>query len=308
MKPFEIALWKHFIIGKGMATVYINLYRQNHLKKNPISVEEFFQKTEPKDVCMTAFTFYINSNYGYDYWSRMTDLWIEFYETNKNNYTADEWYKLTGMAKILRTNWDAARHWKEEPKLIAAKRLGIDLSLLGLENKSDTIQPTKMSEEYLREKTDEEILGSGQGDVKVEKQDANGIFGEFELMSITPHKNNKRRLKDDELSLNLRGGRGRMTFNQTLSKEIKARGGYEYASLLKNKKGEVLLWLNDTDENGATIQDGSKTRENDNVCISSNTLVSKVATFLNIKADYAIIHAKELEKTSEYVAYLLTNK
>lgn len=311
MKPFEIALWKHFIDGRGMTTVWINLYRKNHLKDNPTSVEEFLSKVDVKDVCMKAFRFYINTTYGYDYWARTTELWLDFYEANKNNYTSDEWYKLTGMTKILRTNWDAAKHWKEESKLTAAIRLGIDLSLIGAENKTPTAPPTKMSEEYLREKTQKEMAEQKKEKPKNETESFNEIgtgkiFGEFELMSLRPKSHNSRRLKDDEMSINVRSQRGRLTFNQAISKEIIARGGYKYASLLRNKKGEVLLWLNDTDNDGVPVQQVGRDDSHNNVTINSNVLADKVVTFLNIEHDYEIVKVKELEKTKSYVAYLLT--
>ena len=317
MTPFQIALWKHFIKDKGMATVFINLYRKNHLKENPISIEEYMRNVEPQDVCMKAFRFYVNSDYGYDYWSKIILMWMEFLSANENNYTASEWWKLTGMSKILRTNWDAARHWKEETKFTAAIRLGIDLALIGCKDKTETAPPTQLSEEYLREQTKREMderdftgvpeHDDAQDDANVEKhaKATGSIFGEFELLSLRPKSHNARRMKNDEVSINTRDNRGRLTFNQAISNEIKARGGYEYASLLRNKKGEVLLWLNDTDIHGVSVADGN-TRKNQNVCITSKTLVEKVITFLDIKNDYDIIKVTEVEKTNDYVAYLLT--
>lgn len=314
MKPFEIALFKHFLVEKGMATVWINMYRRNHLEKNPTSVEEFLKNVEPANACTRAFRFFINSDYGYDYWNRMSELWLEFLEANANNYTADEWYKLTGMSKILRTNWDAAKHWKEETKLTAAIRLGIDLSLIGAENKTPTAPPTKLAEEYLREKTLKEFNESVKADTTDRKNDdakpttKSSIFGEFELMSLRPKSNDKRRLKADEVSINTRSNRSRITFSQEITKDIKERGGYEYASLLKNKKGEVMLLLNDTDKRGATMVDGSRSRENVNASINSKVMVDKIKTLLNIDDDYEIIKATLVEKTNDYAAYLLTSK
>ena len=307
MKPFEIALFKHFLGEKGMTTVWINLYRNNHLPENPTSVEEFLRITLPENVMMKAFRFYVNSDYGFDYWSKMTTMWKEFLTTNKNNYTADEWYKLTGMSKILRTNWDAAKHWKEESKLTAAMRLGIDLSLIGAQDKTPTAPKTQLSEEFLRERTRKEIDDAERLDIKTyiygKKDEEKSIFDEFEFLDLHARSTARRRLKDDEMSVNTRGDRMRLTFNQKLTNEIKARGGYEFAALLKNKKGEVALILNDV--KGVTLQDGCK-RESSNVVISSKSLVEKVVTFLDIAKDYEIIKATEVEKTSDYVAYILT--
>ena len=108
---------------------------------------------------------------------------------------------------------------------------------------------------------------------------------------------------DDEVSINTKNGHKKITFNQKISKEIKNRGGYEYAAILKNKKGEIALILND--DKGVTIQDGG-TRENSNVIISHKELVGKVVTFLNITNEYEIAKVTEIEKTNDYVAYILT--
>ena len=309
MKPFEIALFKHFIEGKGMVTVYVNMYLKNHLKTNPVSIEEFLAKVDVTEVCTKAFNFYINSDYGYDYWNKMELMWMEFLATNENNYTADEWYKLQGMSKILRTNWDAAKHWRQESRLTTAIRMGIDPKLIGAEDCTPTAPPTKLSEEYLRETTRKEVLDfnpsqdAAEKPAKLSKNDVD-IFGEFEMIDLRPKSHDARRLADDEISVNTRNNKGRITFNQHLSKEIKARGGYEYASLMRNKKGEVSLVLNDI--KGVPVADGAKTRTNANVTIGSTVLVDKLITFLNIKHDYEIVRVTEIAKTDDYVAYLVT--
>lgn len=310
MKPFEIALFKHFLEDKGMTTVWINLYRKNHLPENPISIEEFLKNVSIENVFTKAFRFFVNSDYGFDYWSKMAVMWKDFVNANKDNYTANEWYKLTGMSKILRKNWDAAKHWKEETKVTAAIRLGIDLSLIGLQDKATTAQTTRLSEEFLRERTRREMDGidlSSKQETKDDSKDKNAgsIFGEFELLSLRPKSHNSRRLKDDEASINTRDNRGRITFNQKISNEIKERGGYEYCSLLRNKKGDIILLFNDTDTSGATVIDGNA-RPNQNVCISSKMMVEKIIALLDIKNDYEIIKVTEVEKTDDYVAYLVT--
>lgn len=344
MKPYEIALFKHFLESKGMVTIWINTYRRNHLKKNPISIEEYLTKAEPEKVIMDAFIFFTNTDYGFDYWDKMTVMWMDFYDANKNNYTADEWYLLKGTSQILRTNWDAAAHWKMESRLTAAIRLGIDPALIGAEGKTPTAPPTKMSEEFLREKTRNEIANMGKGatttttddgneplldfssddtdakkdddtdatermDIKTyvkgkDEEDKKSILGEFTFLDVS-RAGTRRRLKDDEVSVNLRDNHSRMTFNQKISGEIKKRGGYEYAALLKNKKGDVALILND--EKGVPLQDGC-TRTNGNVMIGTRAFVDKVVEFLGIKTEYEIIKVTEIERTNDYVAYLLSNK
>lgn len=310
-----------------MTTVYINQYRKNHWEQNPISIEEFLAKVDVSEVCTKAFYFIRNSNYGYDYWSQMQLLWIEFLAANENNYGCDEWWKLQDQSKILRYNWDAAKHWRKESRYTTALRMGIDLKLLGLEDKENTAPPTKLSEEFLRESTRKEVM---ERDFTKEKEESrvkkdepklddapkvetptnepkptteSNIFGKFEFMDLRPRKNDARRLKDDEISINRRSDKGRITFNQFLSKEFKARGGYEYAALMRNEKGEVVLLMNDT--KGVPVVDGTSTRSNSNVTIGSKTMVEKLVTFLNIEHEYEIVRLVEIEKTTDYVAYLV---
>lgn len=317
---FDIALFKHFIDTRGMVTIYVNMYRKNHLKENPISIEEFLKKVEPEFVCTRAFYYAANSNYGYDYWTRMQVQWMEFYANNRNNHTKDDWWQLTGMSRILRTNWDAAKHWKEETKLTAAIRLGIDLSLIKCDDKTPTAPETKMSEEYLRETHLQEMKAAAAAEktaskddgierldirtyIKGKEKEKHDLFGEFEFLDLHARAVSRRRLAADEMSINTKGNKARLTFNQKITKEIKERGGYEYAALLKNKKGDVALILND--EKGVSLYDGAQ-RESSNASITSKPMIEKITAFLNITREYEIIKATEVEKTKDYVAYILT--
>jgi len=316
MKPFEVALFKHFIESKGMVTVYINTYRKRHRKTNPISIEEFLATADVNEVCSHAFYFVINERWGYDYWTQMQKEWLEFLKANEGNYSADEWWKLQGMSKILRYNWDAAKYWRQENRLTAAIRLGIDLSLLGLDDKEDKAQPTKMAEEYIREKGLEEFEKTKAKPepecpthdlievVDNDEDDEMDILGDFVDIDLKPKTNERRRLKDNEASVNTRRNSFRFTFNQTISADVKKRGGYEYAALLRNKQGDVIIKLND--EKGVPVQDGTRTREKSNVVIHSQVLVSKLVDFLGVEREYNIVNVKEVAKTDDFVAYLVT--
>lgn len=314
MKPFEVALFKHFIESKGMVTVYINTYRKHHIKTNPVSIEEFLATADVNDVCSHAFYFVINERWGYDYWTQMQKEWLDFLKANENNYSADEWWKMQGIAKILRYNWDAAKHWKKESQYTAAIRLGIDLSLLGLENKAHTAPPTKMSEEYIREKGLEEFeKAKAQAepecpthDIVEVADDEEDVLSDFVDIELKPKSSERRRLKDNEASVNIRKNAFRFTFNQTVSADVKARGGYEYAALLRNKQGDVIIKLND--EKGVPVQDGTKTREKSNVVIHSQALVGKLVDFLGVEREYNIVNVKEVAKTDDFVAYLVTKQ
>ena len=295
-----------------MVTVYINTYRKRHHKTNPISIEEFLATADVNEVCSHAFYFVINERWGYDYWTQMQKEWLEFLAANESNYSADEWWKLQGITKILRYNWDAAKHWRQENRMTAAIRLGIDLSLLGLDGKENKEPPTKMSEEYIREKGLEEFE-KAKAQVEPEcpthdlvevADDEKDVLSDFTDIELKPKASERRRLKDNEASVNIRKKAFRFTFNQTISADIKARGGYEYAALLRNKQGDVIIKLND--EKGVPVQDGTKTRENSNVVIHSQPLVGKLVDFLDVEREYNIVNVKEVAKTDDFVAYLVT--
>ena len=313
MKPFEVALFKHFIESKGMVTVYINTYRKRHHKTNPISIEEFLATADVNEVCSHAFYFVTNERWGYDYWTQMQKEWLEFLKANEGNYSSDEWWKMKGITKILRYNWDAAKHWRQEKRLTAAIRLGIDLSLLGIAGKENKEPPTKMSEEYIREKGLEEFEKSKAKPeseckthdlIEFTDDDEEDLLRDFMDIELKPKANERRILKDNEASVNTRNNSFRFTFNQKISADVKARGGYEYASLLRNNHGDVIIKLND--EKGVPVQDGSRSRKKSNVVIHSRALVGKLVDFLGVEREYNIVNVKEVAKTNDFVAYLVT--
>ena len=296
-----------------MVTVYINTYRKRHHKTNPISIEEFLATADVNEVCSHAFYFVTNERWGYDYWTQMQKEWLEFLKANEGNYSSDEWWKMKGITKILRYNWDAAKHWRQEKRLTAAIRLGIDLSLLGIAGKENKEPPTKMSEEYIREKGLEEFekaKSKTESECKTHDlieftdDDEEDLLGDFVDIELKPKANERRILKDNEASVNTRNNSFRFTFNQTISADVKARGGYEYASLLRNNHGDVIIKLND--EKGVTVQDGSRSRKKSNVVIHSRALVGKLVDFLGVEREYNIVNVKEVAKTNDFVAYLVT--
>ena len=296
-----------------MVTVYINTYRKRHHKTNPISIEEFLATADVNEVCSHAFYFVINERWGYDYWTQMQKEWLEFLKANEGNYSSDEWWKMKGITKILRYNWDAAKHWRQEKRLTAAIRLGIDLSLLGIAGKENKEPPTKMSEEYIREKGLEEFekaKSKTESECKTHDlieftyDEEEDLLRDFMDIELKPKANERRILKDNEASVNTRNNSFRFTFNQTISADVKARGGYEYASLLRNNHGDVIIKLND--EKGVPVQDGSRSRKKSNVVIHSRALVGKLVDFLGVEREYNIVNVKEVAKTNDFVAYLVT--
>jgi hypothetical protein len=299
MKPYNIALFKHFLEGKGMVTPFVNMFKSYPLRKNSNSIEEYLRNVDEGDVCLHAFYFVINSRWGYNYWYDTQKEFMEYLKEHEDDPGKDEWYLLNGKSKILRTNWDT-KHWKQEPKVAAAKRLGIELP--EYETNEDE-QPKNNEANNFVEEQDTEKLDI-KTYIKGKEEEKMDIFGEFEFLEIKKQ-NNRRKLADDEISINTRSGHGQITFNLSISGDIRKRGGYEYAALLKNKKNEVAIIFNDI--KGVTINDGSNNKSNNsNIRISNKELVEKVATFLGLENDYTIVKVTEIEKTDDYVAYILT--
>ena len=123
MKPYHVALFKHFIDSKGMTTVFISNFKNYPLKRNPKSIEEFLRQVSEEEVCLQAFYFVVNARWGYDYWLNMQKEFMELLKEHEDDEGQDKWYLFHGKCKILRNNWDT-RHWKQESKADTAKRYG----------------------------------------------------------------------------------------------------------------------------------------------------------------------------------------
>jgi len=198
----------------------------------------------------------------------------------------EPWWHLHGRYKILRTNWDAVKHWKLENRATAATRMNITL-------------PEKLAEKEFFEELEKAEVQMPPDDDKTPtpKGDDLDIFGEFNFVELTPC----RKLKPDEISINRRNKKNTITFNQSVSKEVRERGSYKYAALMRNKSGDVAIILNDT--NGVSVTDGRADKDNGNAVINNKELVSRLVVFLEIKNDYAIVNIEEIKKTNDFVAY-----
>ena len=136
-------------------------------------------------------------------------------------------------------------------------------------------------------------------------------FDDFNIIDLKPRSHNSSRLKADEITLNLRNRKSSITFNQIVSKEIQARGGYEYAAIATasvDNKNVVLLILNDV--KGVPMLDGKsgKKGQDSNSCINSKMLCARVEALLNITDDYTILKIREYKRNNNYVAYIVSLK
>lgn len=293
MTPFEVALFKHFMKEKAIVKLYISYYRKFHLKGNPLSVEEFLASTSYEKVLVSAFYFLINNDYGSDFWNKMNVKWREFHAANINNYTSGEWWLFRGMTQILRTDWDSPKPWRTKSRFETALRYGVDPAKLGIKDEPREVKAFRDALDAANKKD--------------EMPTCDDFLGEFTIMDLKPKNYGSRRLKPNEVSLNLRNKKGCVTFNQAISQEIHSRGGYKYAALSKNKKtGDVALVLNDS--NGVPMLDmkDATDRKTSNACINSKMLAERMAALLDVNDDYIVLKVNQLAKTDEYVAYLVT--
>lgn len=293
MKPFEVAVFKQFLGSRGMVTPFINLFRRYRINTNPMLIEDYLRQIDASEVCVKAFYWLVNSRWGFDYWTQAQNDFNEYMKRYSEDDEKEPWWHLHGRYKILRTNWDAVKHWKLENRATAATRMNITL-------------PEKLAEkEFFEELEKAEVQMPSEDDKTPTHEDTgNGggddldIFGEFNFVDLNP----RRQLKPDEISINRRNKKNTITFNQSVSKEVRERGGYKYAALMRNKSGDVAIILNDT--NGVSMLDkGRVDKENGNAVINNKELVSRLVVFLDIKNDYAIVNIEEIKKTNDFVAY-----
>lgn len=283
MKPYEVALFKEFLDGKGMVTPFINLFRKYRIKQNPLSVEEYLKNVDVDKAATSAFYWVANSRWGYDYWTKVQKDFNAYVEAHPENDGAEPWWFLHGKCKVLRTNWDADKYWKLENRKTAAHRLGITLP--------EYIQDADFENDTDENKDELSLLEDFEE--KGEKE----LFDEFTFIDLTP----RRQLKPNEISINRRNKKATITFNQTVSKEVRERGGYEYVALMSNKAGDIVLLLNDS--NGVSMLDGRVDKDGGNAVINNKELVSRLVVSLDIKNDYAIVNIEEIKKTKDFVAY-----
>ena len=230
MKPYHVALFKHFIDSKGMTTVFISNFKNYPLKRNPKSIEEFLRQVSEEEVFLQAFYFVINARWGYDYWLNMQKEFMELLKEHEDDEGQDKWYLFRGKCKILRNNWDT-RHWKQESKADTAKRYGAkELPDYATSTKDEAKADANLIEFYdgdeKKDDEDDEKLDI-KTYIKGKPEEKKSIFGEFEFLDIRQRPSSHRRLMDDEVSINTKNEHKKITFNQKISKEIKKRGGYE---------------------------------------------------------------------------------
>lgn len=285
MKLQEIAMFKNFVKDRGMDDLFINLYVKYRLKQNPLSIEEYLVQADADNVMVSAFYWVTNSHFGYDFWQDFQRRWDRYRVEKLGEYPMSDIRNFKGKGKVLRHNWDSPQFWKTEARVDSAERYGVMM---------DKDEVERINSEYKRQNIGKKVSFDNMADP----------LKDFEMVDITRKKT--KRIADDEISLNTRS-KFNVTFNQATTSEMNKRGGYEYAALRVNKKGEVCLFLND--ETGVPIVDGKrKDGSCGNAAINSKTLCLRIKELLGVEEGYVILKIKKIAHTDDYAAYLLTKK
>lgn len=317
MNLLEIALFKRYTHNKGIDKRFMGSYRSTErIPENPASIERFLLEADSFNVFMTAFYFIPNSDNGYDFWNEHQQNFLDYMESYVE-LADDDVMRFQGVYRYLKQNWDKADFWKSESRRETARRCGIKIedmikyehssSMAAIANRlgvtkqtiKDVVDNDHKGDDD--DKTSMHCVSDEEFALQMAKEESNSDpLAEFELAILVSKKEGHRRLKDNEISYNSKNKGWRITFNQSISKTIKARGGYEYATIGRNKNGDVMLMLNDA--NGVPMQDCKK----DNASISSKVLCQKLEEYLGITEKYVVLKVKEIAKTDDYVAYLVT--
>lgn len=286
----DIAMFKHFLESKGMEKIYIELYKRYRIKTNPEAIEEFFATADPANVCLSAFYFVAGSTFGFDYWHYKQNEWDAFRVNNAEEFPICDVLALKGKAIQLRKNYDTMHWWKVQPRFDTAKRLGIELP---------TTEKAVIAKAYKNQNIRPEVVEELGADEQVPDDDP---LSDFESIDLS-HSDSHVKLKDDEVSFNMRNNGYRLTFNKAVSDEMRNRGGYDYVELMRNKQGDIVVLLND--KRGVSFQGNAKKC---NCCVSNKMFIINLSVLLGIKEEYTILKIRQIGKTDDYVAYQITKR
>lgn len=277
----DIALFKIFIESNTLRDIYLRGYRKSAtFSKNPSSVESFLSNVEPEDAISKGITCYsINSHFGFDFWQQANSNWLEFLYNGRKRHSYQDNQKLielSGMFKVLRENWDAAKAWLYEDIDKALIRLGL-------------MNPEPAGEE-VEEKEEEELPDINDFSGVPEYDD------ELEFFDVgAGSRCRTNRLRKGQASLNFRSHSFKVTFNQDDSKKLH-QNGYKYVRLAKNKQGDIVIQMHKMEgiSNNPVSLTFNSYNGNNNATINSKDLCEKLKVLLDLTGDYFLLKIEEL--------------
>lgn len=278
MTPVQIAYFKHFLYDTGIQKMYVYRYRHFRLKDdgempgNPESLEQFFMEQPIYKVIMKAFYFEVNSQYGFDFWNSINEKWKKYWEMNEDNINNTKYMTLRGSFSILRQNWDKPKFWK-------------DLDTSEETYKRMNIEPPQEVPYNIKS---ESSINDTAETASIEKpvQNKGALLEGFSLVETINTVGGKK-MRVNDVSINLRNGGYRITFSAKVSEKLK-KHNYEYVKFLTNyATKEIALVFNHLNGCKITIKKNGHT-DTKNVTINSKDIVEHIHNFyhLNKMNDY----------------------
>ncbi len=274
MKPANIALFKQFLNDNGAKKLFCGLYRQFRFPEAPESVEEYLAKVDSRDVIINAFKFpQTVVTFGPEYWLNLAVKWEKkmIAATNKGSH-----YSHWNEERVEKEATKAIDTWEgSSPNAKAAP--------------AAPLKP-KQETESVREEEQEEQ------EVLSEKEMALAGFHFFKL-----NKNPQQRLLDGFISVNIRSGSGKVSFNSTVSEEI-IKSGLQRFRIGQKGTEKALFIVFSNDAEGMTWRVNGK-----NVCFSSKEWVVRIMDFFGIKEEYVQLKlSKNMANKKDYLTYKIT--
>lgn len=298
---------------------------------NPESIEQFFLEQPHFRVIMKAFYFEMNSQYGYDFWKGIDKQWRKYWEMHEFNMNNGSYMMLRGTFGILRQNWDKPSFWKKEnletpekvyrrmgieppvPQEAAATLCKFKVGDIIQSHISDEVQTVtsitaegyelsdggivEFDKEKYWAKIDEtaspEEIGEPQEEEEEEDtkpQNDGSLLDGFSVVETTST-HGGRKMKGNDVSVNLRNGDYRITFSSKISDKLRERA-YEFVKLLTNQiTQEIALKFNHLDGCVVSIKKKSPNSDTRNVTINSKDIVEHIHKFYNLRKadDYFIL-------------------
>ncbi len=273
MKTANIALFKQFLNENGANKIFCGLYKQFHFPESPESVEEYLMKVDSKDAILNAFKFpHDVVTFGPEYWLNLAVRWekrLVVATEETNHYSAKERKRVMKEAAKPLDVWEGSSFRQklapETPPEPAPKE-----------------EPVIKEEEEREVVSEEEMALSG-----------------FHFFNI--NRNSQQRLLDGFVSVNIRSGSARVSFNSTVSEEI-IKSGLKSFRIGQKGTEKALFIIFSNDAEGIPWRINAK-----NVCFSSKDLVVRIMDFFGIKEDYVQLKiSKNMANKKDYLTYKLT--
>ena len=326
MTFYEIAMLKRFMHNKGIERMFMGFYSSDmRIASNPKSLEEFLRKADVKNVFLTGFYFVTNSDHGYVYWSVVQKNFVEYIRTYVQTYS-DDLESLSGVYKYLRHNYDTPDFWKKETLFETARRLQIHLCTFDSKGREmrypyppfegydpeaesvSSIESVKPQDKYESPELSKPM--PKQEIIKIDNSQPASTGSDFDEFEEIPMPTARTKMKPDEVSVNGKARANAITFNGFLTQRIRENGNYMFATMIKNKNGDIGIKFKNNSDGGAVRVTDSKGKNGEvgNIVIHSKPLVGRVAILLGTENTYRIFKVKEVSNNEECIAFAFINE